>query len=138
MRQLGSVPTKGRHVLNEGEDGFRERARAGRGGFGASGQGSLLARGGIYTQLRLSEASMGASGKERLQVARGRESVELEIQEKAGPCGWSRVKGVGKVGDEVRRAVRSEDSWPAPWQGVQILFTTALRNCWRVLGESAV
>lgn len=65
--------------------------RAGRGGFGASGQGSLLARGDIYTELRLGGASMEASGKEHLQVPGGRESIELELQEKAGPCGWSRV-----------------------------------------------
>lgn len=74
---------------------------------------------------------MEASGKEHLQVPRGRESVEHELQEKPGPCGWSRVKGVGKPGDEVRRAVRSEDGWPVPWQGVWILFTSALRSCWR-------
>lgn len=56
---------------------------------------------------------------------RGMESVECELREKAGPSGWSRVKGMGKVGDEGRRAVRSEDGWPGVW----ILLTSARRSC---------
>lgn len=56
----------------------------------------------------MSKASMEVSGKEplvqrkqHLQMPCGRESMTLELQEKADPCGWSRVKEVG-IGQKLK------------------------------------